>query len=162
MKNATKLRFFLSALTVLVVFSAGAFRLGIISGTSPSESVEASLEATVIRQANAWNQGDLVQFMSAYWKNDQLTFSSGGETHRGWQVTLDRYQTRYPDRATMGKLTFSHLETQLLGIDSALMLGQWHLEREKPVEGNFSLVWKKVEGNWFIIHDHSSSLEAKN
>jgi len=162
MKNATKLRFFLSALTVLVVFSAGAFRLGIISGTSPSESVEASLEATVIRQANAWNQGDLVQFMSAYWKNDQLTFSSGGETHRGWQVTLDRYQTRYPDRAAMGKLTFSHLETQLLGTDSALMLGQWHLEREKPVEGNFSLVWKKVEGNWFIIHDHSSSLEAKN
>lgn len=127
----------------------------------PTDSTESSINAIILGQAEAWNQGDLVRFMSAYWKDDRLTFSSGGETHRGWQVTLDRYRSRYPDKKTMGKLTFSNLETQLLGTDNAMTLGQWQLARDKPVGGNFTLVWKKLDGSWVIIHDHSSSLETK-
>ena len=58
----------------------------------------------------------------------------------------------------MGKLTFSDLETQELGSEAMLMLGKWHLEREAPVGGNFSLVWKRIDGKWVIVHDHSSAL----
>jgi hypothetical protein len=58
----------------------------------------------------------------------------------------------------MGKLTFSDLETQELGPNAMLMLGRWHLERSEPVGGNFSLVWKKFDGKWLIVHDHSSAL----
>lgn len=115
-------------------------------------------ELTLIldEQVNCWNQGDIPGFMQTYWKSESLTFASGGEVERGWQATFERYQKRYPDRAAMGKLRFSELETQRLSDSAALMLGRWHLDREQPIGGNFTLVWKKIEGEWKIIHDHTS------
>lgn len=166
MQCQTRFRVLLSTLAFLGVFlvycSQTKISMGTVSSDSaPIDSIESSINATILEQAEAWNQGDLVRFMSAYWKDDRLTFSSGGETHRGWQVTLNRYRSRYPDQKTMGKLAFSNLETQLLGTDNAMTLGQWQLARDKPVGGNFTLVWKKLDGNWVIVHDHSSSLETK-
>src|SRR5262245_11322536 len=52
------------------------------------------IEKTLSDQAAAWNRGDLDAFMAAYWKSEQLTFSSGGETQRGWQATYDRFKRR--------------------------------------------------------------------
>lgn len=109
------------------------------------------------RQNAAWNQADIDTFMVAYWDSPELSFSSGGGTTRGWQATRERYRTRYPDRATMGQLTFSELETRLLGPDAAMTLGRWKLERAQPIGGNFTLVWQKFSGEWRIVHDHSSS-----
>ena len=111
-------------------------------------------------QAVAWNEGDIDKFMGTYWNSEKLSFSSGGKTHRGWKTTRDRYKKNYPDAATMGKLTFSDLEVEMLGEDAALMLGRWHLKRAEPAEGNFSLIWRRFDnGQWLIIHDHSSSEE---
>jgi len=115
------------------------------------------IEKTILAQAEAWNRGDLDEFMKPYWNDEQLTFSSGGQTQRGWMATRQRYAVRYPDRATMGKLTFSQLETQSLGENAALTLGRWQIAREQPIGGNLSLVWRKIEGRWLIIHDHSSA-----
>ena len=124
------------------------------------KQVGEKLIAIVQRQAMAWNDGDIDEFMGAYWNSEKLSFSSGGKTHRGWTTTRNRYKKNYPDAATMGKLTFSELEVELLGEDAALMLGRWHLKRAEPAEGNFSLVWRRFDGGqWLIIHDHSSSEE---
>ncbi len=60
----------------------------------------------------------------------------------------------------MGKLTFTDFEVTPLGNSSALALGRWHLQRAKDSpEGNFSVVLKKFDGKWRIIHDRSSTLE---
>lgn len=122
-----------------------------------AESLSKQLEGILQTQATAWNNGDIPSFMSAYWNDPRLTFSAGGETQRGWTATRDRYLKRYPDRTAMGKLQFTNLETEQLSEDVALMLGQWHLEKDQPAQGNFSLVWKKIDGKWLIVHDHSSS-----
>ena len=121
-----------------------------------SEAVRANLEEIVKKQSEAWNRGDLADFMAPYWNDSRLTFCSGGQTERGWESTFQRYKTKYPDRETMGKLVFANLESQELGADAVLMLGNWKLERDKPIGGNFSLVWKRIDGKWLIIHDHSS------
>lgn len=115
------------------------------------------LSGLVQTQAKAWNRGDIEAFMETYWKSEKLTFSSGGKTQRGWQTTLNGYKNRYPNRKIMGKLTFSELEVQLLGDSAALMLGRWQLDRDDPIGGNFSLVWKKIDSKWLIVHDHTSS-----
>ena len=95
--------------------------------------------------------------MKHYWNSDELTFSSGGETTRGWTNTRDRYHKRYPTREEMGQLRFSQLETTLLGDSAALVLGRWRLSRDmSPVAGNFSLVLRRIDGQWLIIHDHTS------
>ncbi len=120
------------------------------------QSLESQLTAIVDRQTDAWNRGDIEGFMQAYWKSEQLTFSSGGKIERGWQATRTRYLKRYPTREIMGRLNFSELEVRSLGTDAALMLGKWKLERDTPIEGNFSLVWRRINSEWLIIHDHTS------
>lgn len=114
------------------------------------------LHAIIAEQQKAWNRGDIEVFMGAYWKDERLTFSSGGATTRGYQATLERYRKRYPDRAAMGNLTFEGLETTGLGPTSAYTLGRWKLAKEIAAEGNFTLVWQKIDGEWKIVHDHSS------
>ena len=57
----------------------------------------------------------------------------------------------------MGALRFSDLEVSTLGNEAALMLGRWHLEAQgQEIGGNFSLIWRKIEKEWKIIHDHTS------
>lgn len=110
-------------------------------------------------QDRAWNAGDIDSFMSGYWNSPELTFASGGEITRGWKETLERYHKRYPDRQAMGRVSFSETTVKFLGADAALVLGRWRLEREKPVGGVFSLVFRRIEGKWLIVHDHTSSAE---
>ena len=118
--------------------------------------LETELKGILERQAVSWNRGDIPAFMDAYWRNEKLTFSSGGKTTRGWEATRDQYLKKYPDKQTMGTLKFTELEVQPLDDQAALMLGRWHLTRDQPIGGNFSLVWQKLDGKWVIVHDHSS------
>jgi len=127
--------------------------------TAAVDSVSRELTQIVEKQSASWNRGDIAEFMVPYWNDDRLTFSSSGKTKRGWQATYENYKNNYPDLETMGKLTFSELETHELGPDAILMLGTWHLERTSPIGGNFSLVWKRIVGKWLIVHDHSSAVQ---
>jgi ketosteroid isomerase-like protein len=112
------------------------------------------------RQAVAWNRGDIDAFMNDYWNSDDLTFSSGGQTRHGWKTTRDRYRTRYPTKAEMGTLRFTLDETQPLSPSAALVLGQWDLDRSAgPIGGNFSLIFRRIDGRWVIVHDHTSLRE---
>jgi L-asparaginase / beta-aspartyl-peptidase len=138
--------------------------LGLVSGfwaRALAEDAAGEIRAVLTQQAEAWNRGDIDAFMEHYWKSDELTFSSGGQTTRGWKSTKENYQRRYPTREKMGRLTFSQLEITPLGNEAALVLGQWRLEREEPVAGNFSVVFRKIDGRWVIIHDHTSREEGR-
>jgi len=137
-----------------VLLAAEPINFAADSGTNAGVEV---IHRLMFDQSAAWNRGDIPTFMEAYWKSPELTFSSGGNVTRGWEATRDRYLTRYPDRATMGKLTFTELETRLVGDKAALTLGRWKLERGQPIDGNFSLVWQKFDDGWKIIHDHTSA-----
>lgn len=123
------------------------------------KSIHAAVESTLRAQEEAWNRGDIDAFMDAYWNSELLTFSSGGKTTRGWTATMTRYRERYPTKEKMGRLSFGELEVMPLGDSAALVLGQWNLEREsEPLSGNFSLVVRKFDGRWLIIHDHTSRM----
>lgn len=122
---------------------------------------QAAIEEVLETQRQAWNDGDIEAFLEAYWKNEGLSFSSGGETRRGFRATRDRYLATYPDRQAMGTLEFSALEISPLGDDVALVLGEWDLARDAgAVGGNFSLVMRRIDGRWLIVHDHTSRREG--
>ena len=122
----------------------------------PSDQT-AKIKQVLAKQRDAWNQGNVDGFMEYYWKSDDLTFSSGGKTTRGWKATKAGYKKRYATREMMGTLDFDELEVSLLGEEAALVLGRWHLKRDvDSLGGNFSLVFRRVEGQWLIIHDHTS------
>ena len=123
---------------------------------------QAEIESVLIKQSAAWNRGDIEGFMEGYWKSDELTFSSGGQTTRGWTATKEGYQRRYPTREQMGQLQFTQLEFTLLGDSAALVMGRWQLAREStPAAGNFTLIFRRLDGRWVIVHDHTSKVETR-
>ena len=130
-------------------------------GQQAGDNEQKHITKVLAKQVYCWNREDIDGFMETYWKSDDLTFSSGGKTIRGWQATLDRYKKSYPAGA-MGKLHFEGLEVDLLSSQVALVLGRWYLDdKGQKKEGNFSLVFKKIDGDWKIVHDHSSSLDKE-
>ncbi len=129
--------------------------------SAPPSDLQKELSDLLTSQATAWNDGNLDRFMETYWHSEKLTFSSGGNTTRGWQATLDHYRQRYGNKEKMGALRFSDLEVSALGTEAALMLGRWHLKAQgQEIGGNFSLIWRKIEKEWKIIHDHTSSTDT--
>lgn len=123
-----------------------------------AERWDEAIRRVIDQQQRAWNDGSIERFMDHYLKSDDLTFSSGGKTTRGWTATRDRYLARYPDRSAMGTVTFTEIEPFTLGDASAFVLGRWKLDRSsEPIAGNFTLVFRKTDEGWKIVHDHTSS-----
>lgn len=119
---------------------------------------EREIAAVLDAQATAWNAGDIAGYMAGYWHSDSLLFTSGGNVRRGWQETYEKYAARYATRALMGTLTFSGLEYHILGGDAAWVFGAWSLAREKDrPHGTFTLILRRIDGAWKIVHDHTSS-----
>ncbi len=107
-------------------------------------------------QEASWNKGDVQAFMEYYWKSDSLKFIGSKGITYGWQKTLDNYLKFYPDRTAMGVLKFGIKECTQLSPTAIYVIGSWHLEKEKPSGGYFTLLWKKIEGKWVIVADHTS------
>lgn len=128
---------------------------------SPGQSLkpreEQAIRLELQRQQDCWNKGDIDCFMTGYWNSPDLVFIGSNGVNKGWEATLQRYKKSYPDKATMGKLDFTILKIEKLGPKTAFMLGKFYLTREiGDASGHFTLIWKKINGKWLIIADHSS------
>ena len=109
------------------------------------------------QQRSDWNKGDVEAYMQSYWKSDSLLFVGKSGPTYGWQKTMDNYKKGYPDQTAMGFLTFGIKKVEFLAKDQAFVLGSWHLKREKDEpKGYFTLLIKKIKGEWKVIVDHSS------
>jgi len=108
-------------------------------------------------QRQGWNKGDMDNYMQGYWKSDSLLFVGKNGPTYGWQKTLDNYKKGYPDKSAMGFLTFGIKKVEFLTKDKAFVLGSWNLKREKDEpQGYFTLLLRKIEGEWKVVVDHSS------
>lgn len=108
-------------------------------------------------QRQGWNKGDMDAYMQGYWKSDSLLFVGKSGPTYGWQKTLDNYKKGYPDKSAMGFLTFGIKKVEFLSKDRAFVLGSWNLKREKDEpKGYFTLLLRKINGQWKVVADHSS------
>jgi len=129
---------------IFSVLAAGILTATIMACQAPNVSfdktvVERDIQTVLETQAMAWNRGDIKSFMTSY-------------------PTLERYLSRYPDRAAMGQLSFTDLEINVIDADDALVFGRWALERQSDrPNGLFTLHFKNQNGQWVIISDHTSS-----
>ena len=160
MTQVTKFRFFTILVSLILLAAAGArARRGDQAEDRGDDRF--AITAVLSVQEDAWNNGDVDTFLQGYWRSPELTFSGSGGIARGWEGVRRRYKEHYPNREAMGQLEFSGLETRFLGQDAALVLGHWHLTRQKgDVGGVFSLVFERFPEGWRIIHDHTSEVLA--
>ena len=124
-----------------------------------SRRPEDVVRATVEAQAAAWNEGDLDAFMDIYARDDDLTFISNGDVaSRGWSATMRRYRERYGGAGGMGRIGFDDLRTNMVTEDVAIVTGKVrHVIDGQSSSGAFSLVMKRNDGVWRIVHDHTSA-----
>ncbi|MEQ6167548.1 nuclear transport factor 2 family protein [Ekhidna sp. MALMAid0563] len=118
---------------------------------------EVAIREVLAQQEECWNAGDLECFMEGYWKSDQLVFIGSKGVTYGWQQTLDNYKKSYPDKATMGQLTFDLIIVEPLSEDFWTVIGKWSLKRKNDnPNGHFSLIFRRLGNEWVIVSDHSS------
>lgn len=119
--------------------------------------MRSTIEKIMHEQELAWNKGDIDGFMLSYWNNDSLKFIGKNGIQYGWKNTLENYKKSYPDKATMGELTFLIISVEQLSDTSCYVIGKWNLKREKgDVGGYYTLLWKKINNKWVIVTDHTS------
>ena len=128
------------------------------SAMAQSSKDQETIYATLNRQMADWNRGDIDSFMNGYWESDSLMFVGKAGVTKGYKATHERYLKSYPDRAAMGTLKFTFLNLSFPAEGVAFLVGKFHLTRPEKgdLEGHYTLLWKKIEGKWTIVCDHSS------
>ena len=153
---STKSRVALLAAVALTICLAVVSRSSIASPAAPSG--ESQIRAVLDMQTTAWNRGDIDTFMTGYWHSEETEFLGANGIARGWQAVLDRYRHSYPDRKTMGTLSFSDLEVHFTCADAAYVVGKFHLVRDSDQpSGVFSLDFRNFPEGWRIVLDHTTA-----
>lgn len=117
------------------------------------DTIRTMLEA----QVKEWNKGNLDGYMHGYWESDSLVFIGKNGPTYGYNATLERYKKGYPTNEQMGQLTSTIVSMTRLSGDHYFVIGKWALARSVGnVSGSYTLLIKKIKGEWVIVVDHSS------
>ena len=118
---------------------------------------EIEVRNLLAKQSAAWNRGDIEAFMVGYWENDSLMFIGKSGITYGYKNTLANYKKNYPDTTVMGKLTFTLIQVKQLSPEYFHVTGKYYLNRTiGDASGHFTLMFRKINGKWVVISDHSS------
>lgn len=127
-----------------------------LAGVSQTKD-EIEVRNLLAKQNAAWNRGDIDAFMVGYWENDSLMFIGQSGVTYGYKNTLANYKKNYPDTTVMGKLAFTLIHVKQLSPEYFHVTGKYYLTRTiGDASGHFTLVFRKIDGRWMIISDHSS------
>lgn len=118
---------------------------------------EATIRKLLAAQVVEWNKANMEGFMKGYWESDSLMFIGKKGPTYGFAATLANYKKGYPDTDHTGTLTSTVLSMKRLSPEYYFVLGRWELKRKAgDVSGSYTLLLRKIKGEWVIVADHSS------
>lgn len=118
---------------------------------------EKKIRRLLADQTVQWNKGNIPGFMQGYWHSDSLLFVGKAGPRYGFDNTIANYRKSYPDTVAMGKLQFDIRKMEPMGPAAYFIMGKWMLRRTiGNLEGYFTLLLRKINGEWVIVADHSS------
>lgn len=123
-----------------------------------SQDEAIKIKEVIDSQVDSWNKGDIEGFMQGYWNNDSLLFIGQKGITYGWKPVFENYKKSYSTRDLMGRLKFDAIKYMVLTSDAIFVTGSWQISYtdKDPLGGWFSLIFKKIDGKWFIVADHTS------
>jgi len=153
------LKHFSIIIIILISLLIGACKVQDV--TSPNFSFDkqaAAIEEVMRKQEAAWSEGDLEAFMKGYWNSEKLSFGGRKGFTYGYDNVLNNYKKGYPTKEIMGKLTFDIIDIMPISSEAAYVLGKYNLEvlDDANPSGYFTLVFRKIKGDWKIVTDHTS------
>ena len=135
---------------------------GYHSTSAQRTAVRAELQAMLERAAGNWNRGDLDAFMSDYLPSDSTTYVGGRGLVRGPAAIRNSYARLFTGEVVRDSLSFTILDVDPVAPDVANLIARYILARRVggrdsvTASGPTSLLVRRVEGRWRIVHDHSS------
>ena len=114
------------------------------------------------RAAVNWNRGNLDAFMEDYLPSDSTTFVGGTRLLRGTAAIRASYAPLFSGTGVRDSLSFAILDVDPLAPGIANLIGRYTLVRgvggrdSVTSRGPTSLLVKRIDGRWRIVHDHSS------
>lgn len=125
---------------------------------TPDEAT-ATAEAFMRASADAWNRGDLEAFVDDYARDSMTTFVAGGRVQYGWDWIHGNYSRWWDLGSERDSLRFENVAARPLGSDYLLTTARFVLFRGDSVtaSGPFTLVMKRMDGEWKIIHDQTGN-----
>ena|ERR1700674_3646533 len=118
---------------------------------------EEQIRLLLKHQTEAWNRGNIDEFMKGYWENDSLKFIGKSGITYGYNQALSHYKKTYSDSIKMGKLSFEIFQIKKLSPEYYFLIGKWLLVRSiGNLSGYYTLLFRKIKGKWLIVVDHTS------
>jgi uncharacterized protein (TIGR02246 family) len=124
-------------------------------GPDPAAARGAVL-ALLAHGAAAWNRGDLAAFVSDY--APEASFVTPRRVLHGLAEIQSHYAPRFAPGGVRDSLWFQDVEVDRLAPDALNAIAYYVLQRGDSVtaRGPTSLVMRRRDGRWYIVHDHSS------
>lgn len=143
-------------LAVLFVASIGCAGQRPCCGGFDKSRAEAEITAMMNQAAADWTANDLDGFMKSYWRSPETRFAHP----KGITMGYDTVAAGYAKSIEKSDLTFSDLDVMVMSPDAAVVFGRFHNHGKDGgyATGLYTLVVKKIDGSWKIVHDHSSDL----
>lgn len=125
--------------------------------------LETRVRAMLDSSAAGWNGGELGTFMSVYLPTAQTTYVGGTGVRVGHESIRQRYAPLFTEGADRDSLRFEDLRVRAITDDVSVGVATWVLHDTTGVTGSgpFTLVLRRTDGGWRIVHDHSSSWPAE-
>lgn len=131
---------------------------GHVASAAEQARVRDQVAATLAHGARAWNAGALDDFLSDYLPDTATTFVTKRGVLHGLDAIREVYAARFAPGAVRDSLHFEGLQVDVLAPDVVNAIAYYVLMRGDSVtsRGPTSLVMRRVDGRWRIVHDHSS------
>lgn len=114
------------------------------------------------RAAANWNRGDLAAFVDDYLPGSETTFIGSKGVLRGPDAIRAAYAPRFAPGGMRDSLSFELVDVDALAPDITNVVATYILMRNVggrdsvTGRGPTSLLMRRVDGRWRIVHDHSS------
>ena len=133
---------------------------------SPSADDRARIHDEIVamlaHSAANWNRGDLDAFVADYLPGAETTYIGSRGVLRGPEAIRAAYAPRFAPGGVRDSLSFELVDVDPLAPDALNVIATYILARHVngrdsvTARGPTSLVMRRVDGRWRIVHDHSS------
>lgn len=148
------------ALALTACAPAGAGRYA--ASTAERAEQHHEIVAMLAHSASNWNRGDLDAFVNDYLPGAETTYIGSRGVLRGTDAIRQAYAPRFAPGGIRDSLSFELMDVDPLAPDVVNVIATYILARHVGARdsvtsrGPTSLVMRRVDGRWRIVHDHSS------
>lgn len=119
---------------------------------------EKEIIASMRDEERVWNSGDIDGYVDFYLPDNTSKVITKKSIITGKKDILAYYKSYFTSKEKMGTLKLDYDAIEKVSKSIYFVSGFFHLTytNDKPVDGRYSSLMKKVKGKWYLLTDHSS------